>query len=178
MLTRHASDRIEEAPKDTRIVTLEVPRQAGKSILCGVIAAAHGMSSVTLDESSVREAAQRDPTGFIAELGTPVFIDEVQRPPDLVLALRESVDRDPRPGRYLVIGSANLLLLPTIGDSSPGASSAFHCTRSPKLKSSSLESHRGSANSGPGARSHRFRPTPWAAAGRRSGSSAAGFQRS
>jgi predicted AAA+ superfamily ATPase len=178
MLTRHASDRIEEAPKDTRIVTLEVPRQAGKSILCGVIAAAHGMSSVTLDESSVREAAQRDPTGFIAELGTPVFIDEVQRPPDLVLALRESVDRDPRPGRYLVIGSANLLLLPTIGDSSPGASSAFHCTRSPKLKSSSLESHRGSTNSGPGARSHRFRPTPWAAAGTRSGSSAADFRRS
>jgi predicted AAA+ superfamily ATPase len=119
-LPRHASARIEDALQDTRIVTLEGPRQAGKSTLCGTIAAAHGMSSVTLDESSAREAARHDPTGFIADLGTPVFIDEVQRAPDLVLALKESVDRDPRPGRYLVTGSANLLLSPTIGDSLAG----------------------------------------------------------
>jgi predicted AAA+ superfamily ATPase len=78
------------------------------------------MSSVTLDELSVREAANRDPAGFLAELGERAFIDELQRAPDLVLALKEAVDRDPRPGRYLVTGSANLLLSPTIADSLAG----------------------------------------------------------
>jgi len=75
---------------------------------------------VTLDDPDVRRAARDDPTGFTAGLGERAFIDELQREPDLVLALKAEVDRDPRPGRFLVSGSANLLLAPRIGDSLAG----------------------------------------------------------
>jgi len=78
------------------------------------------MGSVTLDDPTVRRAATEDPSGFIAGLGERSFIDELQRAPDLVLALKAEVDRNPRPGRYLVTGSANLLLAPGIADSLAG----------------------------------------------------------
>lgn len=120
VLPRHASARINDALADTRIVTVEGPRQAGKSTLCSSIAAAHGIPSVTLDDPTVRQAASDDPTGFVAGLGERAFVDELQRVPDLVLALKAEVDRDPRPGRYLITGSANLLLDPRISDSLAG----------------------------------------------------------
>lgn len=78
------------------------------------------MQAVTLDDATVRRGALEDPSGFIAGLGDAAFIDELQRAPDLVLALKAEVDRDPRPGRFLVTGSANLLLAPRIGDSLAG----------------------------------------------------------
>ncbi len=109
-----------EALSDTRIVTVEGPRQAGKSTLCGIVAAGQGMRAVTLDDPAARRAANEDPTGFVAGLGDRAFVDEVQRAPELVLALKTEVDRDQRPGRFLVSGSANLLLSPTIGDSLAG----------------------------------------------------------
>jgi predicted AAA+ superfamily ATPase len=112
--------RVTEALADTRIVTVEGPRQAGKSTLCADIAAARGMRMVTLDDADVRRAAIGDPAGFIAGLGERAFIDELQRAPELVLALKAEVDRDTRPGRFLVSGSANLLLAPRIGDSLAG----------------------------------------------------------
>jgi len=119
-IPRHATVRVTEALADTRIVTVEGPRQAGKSTLCAEIASSHGMRMVTLDDPNVRRAAIDDPTGFIAGLGERAFIDELQRAPDLVLALKAEVDRDTAPGRYLVSGSANLLLAPRIGDSLAG----------------------------------------------------------
>jgi predicted AAA+ superfamily ATPase len=120
MVPRHAGARVAEALADTRIVTVEGPRQAGKSTLCTDIARAHGMRAVTLDDADVRRAANDDPAGFVAGLGERAFIDELQRAPDLVLALKAAVDRDTRPGRFLVSGSANLLLAPRIGDSLAG----------------------------------------------------------
>ncbi len=101
-------------------MTVEGPRQAGKLTLCAAIAAAHGMPDVTLDDAGARSVANEDPAGFLAGLGDRVFIDELQRAPELALALKSAVDRDPRPGRYLVSGSVNLLLTPTIGDSLAG----------------------------------------------------------
>lgn len=120
LLPRHAATRIAAALADTRIVTVEGPRQAGKSTLCAGIAQAHGLSAVTLDDANVLRAAVEDPTGFVAGLGDGAFIDELQRAPDLVLALKAEVDRDARAGRFLVTGSANLLLAPRIGDSLAG----------------------------------------------------------
>lgn len=120
VIPRHATARVTEALTDTRIVTVEGPRQAGKSTLCTGVAAAHGFRSVTLDDPVVARAATADPTGFVAGLGERAFIDELQRAPELVLALKSEVDRDPRPGRFLVSGSANLLLAPRIGDSLAG----------------------------------------------------------
>ncbi|MHB1809854.1 MAG: ATP-binding protein [Solirubrobacteraceae bacterium] len=117
---RHAATLIAEALQDTRIVAVEGPRQAGKSTLCSAIAASAAMRSMTLDEDGARRAADEDPAGFVASLGAHAFIDELQRVPDLVLALKAAVDRDPRPGRFLVTGSANLLLAPRVGDSLAG----------------------------------------------------------
>lgn len=78
------------------------------------------MPIVTLDDASTRRGAIEDPQGFTAALGERAFIDELQRAPELVLALKSAVDREPRPGRFLVSGSASLLLAPRIGDSLAG----------------------------------------------------------
>lgn len=120
LVPRHASSRLHEALADTRIVTVEGPRQAGKSTLCARVAEAHRIPSVSLDDPATLRAAQDDPSGFVAGLGDRAFIDELQRAPDLVLALKAEVDRDPRPGRFLITGSANLLLDPRVGDSLAG----------------------------------------------------------
>lgn len=119
-IQRHAERRIEEALADTRIVAVEGPRQAGKSTLCTKIGSELGMRMVTLDDPNVRRGALDDPAGFVAALGERAFIDELQRAPELVLTLKRAVDRDPRPGRFLVSGSASLLLAPRIGDSLAG----------------------------------------------------------
>lgn len=119
-IPRHAEVHVLEALQDTRIVAVEGPRQAGKSTLCTKIAAEKGMLAATLDDANTRRGAIDDPAGFIAALGERAFIDELQRVPELVLTLKMAVDRDPRPGRYLVSGSASLLLSPRIGDSLAG----------------------------------------------------------
>lgn len=117
---RHAEARVREALEDTRIVAVEGPRQAGKSTLCTKIAQDKGMRVATLDDANIRRGAIDDPQGFTAALGERAFIDELQRVPELVFALKMAVDRDPRPGRYMVSGSASLLLSPRIGDSLAG----------------------------------------------------------
>jgi predicted AAA+ superfamily ATPase len=75
---------------------------------------------LTLDDATTRVAAATDPSGFIADLARPAIIDEIQRVPDLMLALKERVDRIPEPGQFLITGSANLLTLATIRDALPG----------------------------------------------------------
>jgi len=117
---RHAAARVVEALADTRIVAVEGPRQAGKSTLCTKLASERGMRIVTLDDANTRRGAIDDPQGFAAALGERAFIDELQRVPELVLALKMTVDQEPQPGRFLVSGSASLLLAPRIGDSLAG----------------------------------------------------------
>jgi uncharacterized protein len=119
-IPRHAAARVTEALADSRIVAVEGPRQAGKSTLCTAIASERGMRVLTLDDPTTRRNATEDPVGFVAGLGERAFIDELQRAPGLVLALKSVVDREPRPGRFLVSGSASLLLAPRIADSLAG----------------------------------------------------------
>lgn len=96
-------------------------RQVGKSTLVAQIAAGEPTRLViTLDDEARRRGAIEDPTGFVADLDTPVAIDEVQRAPGLLLAIKQSVDTDQRPGRYLLTGSANILTTPTIADALTG----------------------------------------------------------
>ena len=69
------------------------------------LAGDRGMAYHTLDDPAVLAAARADPAGFITGLAGPVVIDEVQRAPDLLLAVKMAVDSDRRPGRFLLTGS-------------------------------------------------------------------------
>ncbi len=96
-------------------------RQVGKSTLARAIAEReHPARYVTLDDEATRRAALEDAPGFIARVSGPTVIDEVQRAPDLMLAIKERLDTDNRRGQFLLAGSANILTLPTIADALPG----------------------------------------------------------
>jgi hypothetical protein len=75
---------------------------------------------LTLDDAAVLDAARADPAGFVAGLHGDVALDEVQRVPELLLAIKASVDRDRSPGRFLLTGSANVLTLPRVADALTG----------------------------------------------------------
>jgi uncharacterized protein len=118
MYPRRLARRVETALADTRVVLIVGPRQAGKTTLARQFAA-DGRPFLSLDDLPTLHAAQADPVGFVRGLERAV-IDEVQRAPDLLLAIKESVDRDEAPGRFLLTGSANLMTLPTVADSLAG----------------------------------------------------------
>jgi len=118
MYPRFVEQQIREALSDTRVVLLTGPRQAGKTTLVQRLAGKN-MPFFTLDNATTLDAAKRDPVGFIRNLDRAI-IDEVQRVPDLLLAIKESVDNDQRPGRFILTGSANLMTLPRIADSMAG----------------------------------------------------------
>jgi uncharacterized protein len=100
------------------VVTLLGPRQVGKTTLCREIAEERGLAYRTLDESDVRRQALEDPEGLLGELGEQgAVIDEIQRAPDLLLAVKSIIDRDDRPGRYLLTGSNQPDIGRAVGDS-------------------------------------------------------------
>ena len=117
MYPRHLRARIERALTDTPAVFVAGPRQAGKSTLIKLI---RNDGYATLDRATTRSAAAADPDGFIAGMETPVALDEVQRVPDLLLAVKAAIDENRQPGRFLLTGSANVLMLPTVADALPG----------------------------------------------------------
>ena len=115
---RQIGSRIAEAMQDTPVVLLAGPRQAGKTTLVRQISG-NGASYLTLDDELTLMSAREDPVGMIRSLDRAV-IDEIQRAPSLLLAIKKSVDEDRRPGRFLLTGSANLMALPTVADSLAG----------------------------------------------------------
>jgi len=118
---RWLEDRIREALDDTPVVAIVGPRQAGKSTLMqAIIGGQQGWTSWTLDDLNVLERAIADPAALIAAAPGPVAIDEVQRAPQLLLAIKAAVDRDRRPGRFLITGSADVFALPRVGDALTG----------------------------------------------------------
>jgi len=78
-----------------------------------------GRTYITLDDQTVLAAAQSDPAGFIRGIDQAI-IDEIQRAPGLLLAIKKTIDEDYRPGRFLLTGSANVLTLPRVADSLAG----------------------------------------------------------
>jgi predicted AAA+ superfamily ATPase len=121
MIKRQAEKQIAAAIEDARVVMVVGPRQAGKTTLVRALATgALPRSYVTLDEAGTRRAAAEDPVGFVAGLRRPVAIDEVQRVPDLLLEIKRTVDLDPRPGDFLLTGSARVLSLPKVADALVG----------------------------------------------------------
>lgn len=115
---RQIGSRIAEAMEDTPVVLLAGPRQAGKTTLVRQISGS-GARYLTLDDELTLMSAREDPVGMIRSLDRAV-IDEIQRAPSLLLAIKKSVDEDRRPGRFLLTGSANLMALPTVADSLAG----------------------------------------------------------
>ena len=118
MYPRFIENRVRNALDDTRVVMLCGPRQAGKTTLARQVAA-DDRPFVTLDDPTVLSAASSDPVGFVRDLDRAV-IDEVQRAPHLMLAIKLAVDTRPFPGRFLLTGSANLMVLPQVADSLAG----------------------------------------------------------
>jgi len=118
MYLRHAESRIREALTDTRVVAIAGPRQSGKTTLARKIAG-ETHTYLTLDDPAVLAAATSDPSGLIRRIDRAV-IDEIQRAPTLTLAIKQAVDDDPRPGRFLITGSADILAMPKAAESLAG----------------------------------------------------------
>jgi hypothetical protein len=100
-------------------VLIAGPRQAGKTTLVRRIAAQHHLHYLTLDDEVTLVAAREDPVGLLRDRDY-VVLDEVQRAPTLLSAIKKTIDEDRRPGRFLLTGSANLMALPTVAESLAG----------------------------------------------------------
>ena len=111
---------LEEALTDTPVVLVHGPRQCGKTTLARDVGDAAGYAYRTFDDDTLRAAAEADPVGFVADLPDRAVLDEVQRVPGLFTSLKAAVDRDRTPGRFLLTGSANVLLVPHLSDSLAG----------------------------------------------------------
>jgi predicted AAA+ superfamily ATPase len=118
MYPRFIENRVREALSDTRVVLISGPRQSGKTTLAEKIAG-ESMPFLTLDDQTTLGQARDDPVGFVRGLDRAV-IDEVQRAPQLLLAIKRAVDTDKRSGRFLLTGSANLMTLSQVADSLAG----------------------------------------------------------
>ena len=118
LYSRRIEARVAEALTDTPVVLIAGPRQAGKTTLVRHMADP-GLRYLTLDDELTLLAAREDPVGMIRSLDRAI-IDEIQRAPSLLLAIKKTVDEDRRPGRFLLTGSANLMALPTVADSLAG----------------------------------------------------------
>ncbi len=121
MIQRNISESLVEAMADTPVVLLNGARQTGKSTLAKwYTESVSGGRYLTLDDATVLAAATEDPVGFLSGLDGPVVLDEVQHAPGLFPAIKVEVDRDRRPGRFLLTGSADVLLLPNLSESLAG----------------------------------------------------------
>jgi hypothetical protein len=118
LIERYSTQPISIALADTPVVMLIGPRQCGKTTLVQQFAG-KGYAYVTLDDDTVLAAARNDPAGFVRGFDR-VAIDEVQRAPELLRAIKLSVDRDRRAGRFILTGSADILTLPQVSESLAG----------------------------------------------------------
>jgi len=117
---RYAEPRLTEALADSPVVLIHGPRQCGKTTLARIVGERMGYAYVNFDDDVARGAAEADPAGFVADLPEHTSLDEVQRVPALFAALKTAVDRKRVAGRFMLTGSANVLLVPKFADSLAG----------------------------------------------------------
>ena len=119
MLQRWQEKSIKEALNSRRVVILSGARQCGKTTTSKTIVDKDCIYR-TLDDTTLLQAAQSDPQNFIKHSKKTMVIDEVQRVPELITAIKKVVDEDTRYGQYLLTGSVNLQTLPTVKESLAG----------------------------------------------------------
>lgn len=117
---RWQKNNAEHALKTRRVVLLSGPRQCGKTTLAKKLNFPEEITYRTLDNENMRKSAILDPYGFLKHKANVFIIDEVQRAPELLSAIKMIVDEDPRPGQFLLTGSANIQSLPTVYESLAG----------------------------------------------------------
>jgi len=121
LITRGIEHELRDILSVSRAGAITGPRQSGKSTLAKQLLAAGVVSNYfSLDDEDTRTAALADPDGFVLSLARPAVIDEVQRAPDLMLAIKQVLDQDPTPGQFLLTGSADLITARVIADALPG----------------------------------------------------------
>lgn len=121
MFQRHIVPKLQAALKDTPVVLLHGARQTGKTTLARSLAEDRSLRRYfTLDDATVLAAVRSDPVSFIAGVREPIILDEAQRAPGLFLAIKAAVDHDRTPGRFLLTGSANALLIPKVAEALAG----------------------------------------------------------
>jgi len=120
MYPRLMKPRLIEALADSPVVLLHGSRQCGKTTLARMVGEAEGYKYFSFDDDVTLAAAQADPVGFIGDLPEHTILDEVQRVPTLFTTIKTVVDRNRLPGRFILTGSANVLLVPKLSDSLAG----------------------------------------------------------
>jgi predicted AAA+ superfamily ATPase len=117
---RYLAPRLREALADTPAVLIHGPRQSGKTTLARTVGEPRGYRYVSFDEETAIAAAKNDPVGFVRSLPPRTILDEVQRVPEIFTSLKVAIDRRRTAGRFILTGSANVLLVPTLADSLAG----------------------------------------------------------
>ena len=120
LFSRFAEPQLIDALADSPVVLIHGPRQCGKTTLAQVVGDRLGYAYFSFDDDAARGAAEADPAGFVASLPERAILDEVQRVPALFAALKLVVDRKRVAGRFILAGSANVLLVPKLADSLAG----------------------------------------------------------
>jgi uncharacterized protein len=120
MFRRSITAKLEKSLTRSPIVLLTGARQTGKTTLVKEIGQKKGYYYVTFDDLRFLSLAQSDPIGFITSLPKPVILDVVQRAPDIFLTIKKDIDENRIPGRYLLTGSANPLMIPRLSDAFVG----------------------------------------------------------
>ena len=133
---RHAAQRLAETLAYSPAVLVHGPRQCGKTTLARSVGGPLGYSYISFDDDRARVTAEADPAGFLSDLPERVVLSEVQRVPGLFAALKAAIDRRRTPGRFILTGSSNVLLVPKLSDSLAGR---MHVLRLHPLSQAELE---------------------------------------
>jgi len=120
MINRNLIVQLSNALADTPVIFLAGARQTGKTTLVQQISRSQHAEYFTFDDLSIQSAAAANPQGFIAGLPSCAIIDEVQRVPNVFTAIKYEVDKNRRPGRFILTGSANVLTIPRMAESLAG----------------------------------------------------------
>jgi len=124
MISRSIQSTVEQLACSFPAITITGPRQSGKSTLCRMVFAEHPYAN--LEQADIRRFASSDPRGFLGQYPDGAVIDEIQRCPDLLGYLQVIIDENPAPGRWILTGSQNLLLLESVSQSLAGRVGVLH----------------------------------------------------